>query len=299
MYHRFSEGENCFAISRDVFREHLSYLTKRYFIIPLSELIDYLKSDKSLPANVVALTIDDGYLDAYEIAFPVLKEFGVPATVFVVTDFLDKKDWVWTDKMRYVFSRVEEREVSLQFGDKKLEMNLNSANLRFQSAARVNDILKRMNEGDKKKNLNQIASSFKVEIPDLPTKEFAPFSWQQAREMDKNNVAIESHTVTHPILTNINDEQLQTELTASRERLKSELERDANIFCYPNGNYDERVRNAVDRSGYTSAVTTVEGFNEKGIDLFSLKRFSAEFDMEHFAQTTSGFEFWKNNLRLR
>lgn len=299
MYHRFSEGENSFAISRNVFREHLKYLTKRYSIIPLSEVVDYLKKNKSLPDNVAALTIDDGYVDAYEIAFPVLKEYGVPATIFVVTDFLDKKDWVWTDKMRYVMSRIGEKEINLQVGDKRLLMNLNGSDSRFKSAARINDILKRMNEDDKNKNLNQIASSFEIEIPDLPTKEFAPVSWQHAREMDKNNVAVESHTVTHPILTNVDDAQLQTELTESRVRLKAELERDANIFCYPNGNYDARVRGAVEQAGYASAVTTVEGFNEKGVDPFSLKRFSAEFDIEHFAQTTSGFELWKNNLRAR
>lgn len=296
-YHRFSESENKFAISCGLLEHQLDYLTKRYQIISLSDLAEYLKTNKPLPDKCAVITIDDGYRDVYEIAFPVLKKFNVPATVFVVTDFLDEKKWIWTDKMRYIMSRVKEAEFNLVIGDEDLKINLNGESSRFLSAQRVNNRLKKMEDSERDETIKNIAASLNVEIPSLPSKEFAPLTWQQVREMDTNKVSIESHTVTHPVLTNTTDEQLSYELTKSRARLEQELNRRVNLFCYPNGNNNIRVHNAVKNAGYDCAVTTNQGFNDVGVDLYSLKRFDAEFDMGHFAQTTSGFELWRNSRR--
>ena len=133
----------------------------------------------------------------------------------------------------------------------------------------------------------------------MPPAEFGPVTWEQAREMDAAGLEIGSHTVSHPILTTTDDGELWRELLESRARLGAELGRSVELFCYPNGSYDERVRRETERAGYTCAVTTRPGLNERCADPFTLRRVPAEADLPHFVQSTSGFEELKNRLRRR
>jgi peptidoglycan/xylan/chitin deacetylase (PgdA/CDA1 family) len=107
-----------------------------------------------------------------------------------------------------------------------------------------------------------------------------------------------SHTVSHPILTTTDDAQLRRELRESRARLEAELGRSVDLFCYPNGAFDERVRRETAGAGYSCAVTTEPGLNgRRGADPLALRRVPAETDLPHFVQSTSGFEELKNRLR--
>src|SRR5215475_8530252 len=87
-YHRFSESEGGARISARSFAEQMKYLAAHYTLVPLSRLGDCLQR-REIPPRLAAITIDDGYRDAYEIAFPILRKHCAPATVFVVTEFVD------------------------------------------------------------------------------------------------------------------------------------------------------------------------------------------------------------------
>ncbi|HSE98479.1 MAG TPA: polysaccharide deacetylase family protein, partial [Blastocatellia bacterium] len=136
-----------------------------------------------------------------------------------------------------------------------------------------------------------------VIVPETPPAEFAPLSWEQAREMDSLGVEIGSHTVTHPVLTHSSASRLSRELGESRSRLEAVLGRRVDLFCYPNGDYDRGVRKEVARAGYRCAVTTEAGLNDGRSDPLALKRIHTERDLAHFAQATSGLEQLKEKLR--
>lgn len=290
-YHRFSRDKSVSKISSGEFAAHLEYLSKHNRVLPLSETVERLQNGKSLPPNTTVITIDDGYADAYEVAFPLLKKFNFPATVYCVTDFLDGKCWLWTDLMRYVLSKTESKSVKVEFdGGGKIETSLTGEKQRLETASRINSRLKKLPNDVKERRIRKIAESLRVEIPDLPTDEFAPVSWEQAREIDAEGVRIESHTVTHPILTNVSAKDLDFELANSKKRLEEVLNREAENFCYPNGSLNENVWKAVKNAGYKCATTTDYGFNAKGENPFLLKRIDAQSAIENFAQSASGFE---------
>src|SRR5262249_44456280 len=115
--------------------------------------------------------------------------------------------------------------------------------------------------------------------------------------MDSNGIEIGSHTMTHPILTNIGDEQLRQELQGSRSRLEEILGRCVEHFCHPNGDYDERVQGEIARAGYRVAGTSVSGLNKRGDNLLTLRRVHTERDLVRFIQSTSGFEQLKDKAR--
>jgi len=297
-YHRFSANDDeSGATSASAFKEQLEYLTAHYHVVPLAEIAGRISRGEKLPPAMAAITIDDGFRDAYEIAFPLLRQYNAPATIFVITDFVDGKTWMWTDKLRFLTSLARAKEYEMIIQERALRFKLDGSASRRAAATSINEILKTLPDERKDEAIEQIASTLQIELPGLPPEEFAPLSWEQAREMDKAGVETASHTLTHPILTNVDNERLRRELQQSRARVEEMLGRKVESFCYPNGNYDERVLDEVKRAGYSCAVTTLHGLNERGADPLLLKRIAAENDLAHFVQSTSGFEEVKAHLR--
>ncbi len=293
-YHRFSKEKHPFKTSAAEFSAHLEYLKKHNHVLSLNDLLGV----KKLPPNSVVITIDDGYADAYEIAFPALKSFDFPATLFAITDFVEGKIWLWTDKMRYVLLETKAKKMRVRFENYGIiEAVLTDEIQRLKLADKVNSILKKLPNAEKETKILEIAESLNVEIPEVPSAEFSALNWEMAREMDAENLKIESHTVTHPILTNIDEDQLDFELKISKERLENNLEKPVEIFCYPNGAFDENVWKSVEKANYKCAVTTCYGFVKNIENKFLLNRIDAQNDIVDFAQSVSGFEAIKEKLR--
>jgi peptidoglycan/xylan/chitin deacetylase (PgdA/CDA1 family) len=296
-YHRFAREADPHAASAAAFDAHLRYLKARYTLVPLSRVAAHYAGREELPARAACVTIDDGFRDAYDIAFPLLRRHGVPATLFAITDFLDGRVWMWTDKLRHVALRTKAERLTAELDGRTLEAKLGGRASRLAAAGRVNSELKRLPADERDRTIGRLAAAHGVALAPAPPEEFGPVTWAQAREMDAAGMEIGSHTVSHPILTNADDEQLRRELRDSRARLETELGRTVDLFCYPNGSFDERVRRETERAGYACAVTTLHGLNERRADPLTLRRVSAEADLPHFVQSTSGFEQLKNRLR--
>ena len=296
-YHRFSREADPSKISADQFAAHLEYLKKYNRVLSLSEAAERLRNEKPLPRGATVITIDDGYRDAYDVAFPILKQFEMPATLYVVTDFLDGKCWLWTDLMRHVLTETKKDFLRLEFENgESIETKLQNEQQRLDTANRVNRRLKQMSNERKNAKIKEITDVLEVKIPALPSEKFAPVSWEQALEMDASGLSIESHTVTHPILTNINKAELDFELQTSKKRLETALGRTIENFCYPNGTLDAQVSQAVENAGYKCAVTTRYGFNGKQANQFALNRIDALAAIENFAQSVSGFEAMRQRI---
>jgi peptidoglycan/xylan/chitin deacetylase (PgdA/CDA1 family) len=297
MYHRFGSSDG--AIAAQSFEQQLDYLKARYNVVPLSFVAERLAGKQSLPPNLAVITIDDGYRDAYEVAMPLLKKRNLAATLFVATGFVDGKTWLWTDKTRYLLSQAKSPTLEASLNNRKLRLEINGRASRARAASLINAEMKRMSDAAKEKAIDRLAASFGVELPARPPAEFAPLSWGQVKEMEAAGVEIGSHTVTHPILTNVDGRRLSDELNGSRDTLESILDRKVNLFCYPNGDFNSEIKREVRRAGYTCAVTTDYGFNDDRSDALALSRIPSGDDLAQFAQGTSGFEQFKLKLRRR
>jgi peptidoglycan/xylan/chitin deacetylase (PgdA/CDA1 family) len=296
-YHRFSAHEAEGAVSASLFARQLAYLRAHYTIGPLSAVERHLTAGDRLPYPAVALTIDDGYRDAYEIAFSILRRFDAPATLFAVSDFIDGKCWLWTDKVRYIVDQTKTDRVSANVAGSVIEMALNGSASRREAEGRVKAVLKSADDHVKEEAIESLAEQTGVELPRRPPPDCGPVTWDELREMDAGGVEIGSHTVTHPILPRVDRKRLIGELRTSRRRLEEMLDHEVSLFCYPNGDYDRQVRDEVERAGYRLAVTAQPGMNAAGCDPLSLRRIHTEFDVAHFIQTTSGFEQLKTSVR--
>jgi hypothetical protein len=217
--------------------------------------------------------------------------------LFVITDFADGKTWLWTDKLRYLTSQVPSGRTTIRFNGGELNFDLDGELTRFHAADVVNSVLKKLPNDARDAALEELAAALNVVVPSLPPKQYGAASWEKLCEMDKYGIEIGSHTVTHPILPNLSDDELRRELTESRSRLEIMLNRPVTLFCYPNGSYDDRTRRAVLEAGYKCAVTTRPTLNDKKSDPLTLSRIPSELDMDRFIQSTCGFEQLKSSVR--
>jgi peptidoglycan/xylan/chitin deacetylase (PgdA/CDA1 family) len=296
LYHRISDHDGIVAASPAAFEQQLDYLAAHYDIVPLSVFANLVLSGQLLPPRLAVVTIDDGYRDCYDFAFPLLVKRKVPATVFVVTDFVDRKTWLWTDKLRYLTQWARAPVLEAEISGCSLRVELGSGASRLEAAARVNSVLKLLPDHLKDEAIGRIAASVGVTLPQAPPEPFSPLTWEQVREMNSAGIEIGSHTVTHPILTNISAARLRWELRESRNRLEDVLRKKVDLLGYPNGNYDASVKSEARKAGYRCAVTADHGLNTSLDDPMALKRINTDCELAHFVMNTSGFEQFKNKL---
>jgi peptidoglycan/xylan/chitin deacetylase (PgdA/CDA1 family) len=294
MYHRFVAGTDDAGGAKmpaRAFADQLDYLASRYSVVPVSEIAARVRRGEALPRGAAAITIDDGYRDAHAVAFPLLRERNLPATLYVATGFLDGACWLWTDKMRYTLARTTKLQFDEIVGGESLRLSLDGEASRRAAASRVNSALKKMKDEEKETTITRLAATLGVELPERPPAEFAPLSWDEAREMDAAGVEIASHTITHPILTRVGDEHLRRELVGSKARLEVVLGRAVENFCYPDGGFDARVRAEAERAGYSCAVTTAHALVEAGGgDPLALARIPAQPQLARFVRDTCGLD---------
>ena len=173
-YHRFSADRSYASTSATAFAEQVAYLRARYTIVPLSAVERHLKEGHPLPAASVAITIDDGYHDAYEIAFPILRRYTAPATLFAATDFIDRKGWLWTDKVRFMAFGMTANRLSVNVGGSVIEAELNGPISRFDAADRLNAAIKNLPEENKEQAITSISEQVGITLPLSPPADCRP-----------------------------------------------------------------------------------------------------------------------------
>lgn len=102
-YHRFGDKKAKMVVTPKAFAEQMEFLTQNgYHVVRFKEFAAFLSGRRSLPRKAVLVTIDDGYKSSYQVAYPILKRYGVPATIFVYTDFIgagDGLNWPQLEEM--------------------------------------------------------------------------------------------------------------------------------------------------------------------------------------------------------
>ena len=283
MYHNFSgpNGTDPDALNVEGTRRQFTYLRRHFRVVPLLQLAEQTSSHR-LDPYTVALTIDDGRRNGYEFLFPLLKEFELPATFFVVSSFIRGEDWIWTDKVIWL-SEQPNRPTELVPG--KLDVVFRSLN--------------RIRPEERNSRLEAMAKSVGVTIPRTVPAKYAPCSWGELREMaDSGLVEIGSHTVTHPILSSITDEESWDELTRSQSQIEEGMGRRVSAFCFPNGmSGDVRPRQIrqVAEAGYYCSVLAHFGMVNSGSDRYQLPRIgmTRKSSTEQLAKYLDGFAYYQ------
>ena len=279
MYHRFSDKAEPFKTHQSAFENQVKFLKKNFSFISLKHYSEILeKKRENLPRNPIILTIDDGYQDNYTFAYPILKKYSVPATIFLTTDFISKKAWLWPNKLEFILKSSSRKVFYFPLGKKAVQFSVDDFKNWHNTQLAIFNYCRTLPDKEKDQTLNKLARRLKVSVPEKTQGDFQPLSWDQIREMGNHLVHFGSHTCSHPILSRLTTEQLQYELIQSKLDLEENISSGVRLFCYPNGQIEDinyEAIQAVKSAGYRCAVTTVNGFNNiEKTNLFLLKRIS-------------------------
>ena len=239
-------------------RRVLGYVRRHFSVVPLSALL----SDNLRLRNQLAITFDDGLRNNVEVAYPVLRELGLPATFFVCPGLIGSGAWLWNHEAR---QRLQRLHLAPEEVEAKIE-----AMKRLPFAARLAE----------EKRIRDATPDF------APTgeerHEFDLAGWAELEALDPSLITIGSHTLTHPILPSLDALHLEREISQSRAVLEEKLQRPVELFAYPNGDVDARSLDCV-RRHYRGAVTVEEGSVLPGSDHHLLPRLNVPGSRLRFA----------------
>jgi peptidoglycan/xylan/chitin deacetylase (PgdA/CDA1 family) len=239
----------------------LRALSLLFHIVPLEDLARPRPNGR----RRIALTFDDGLKSNIEVAYPILRQLGLPATFYVCPGLVESGGWLWNHEAR-------QRLLSLP------AQGLAELAAAVGGPAEVEPLVEWM-KGLRLSARRKVEDQIRAATPDFrPTKEqreeFEIAGWSELKQLDPRVVTIGSHTLSHPILTSLAPDEVEMELRESRSVLEHELQREVKDFCYPNGDLDDNTVQTA-RRYYDSAVTVEPGSLENDVDPHLMPRFSA------------------------
>jgi len=240
------------------FARQIEYISLNYRVISIPELVTFIRSGVSLPSRSALITFDDGYLDNYTYAYPVLKKFKLQAVIFLATDFIGTDKPFYWDLVAYCFHKTQKDNADLP-GIGLVSWEDQPA--REKHMLKWIEALKKIPEQEKQKIVNRLPQILDVSIPADHFRNLT-ISWEQARELTENGIVMGGHTASHPILTRIALEQAKSELSTSKHRIEDEIKMPVLSLAYPNGqttDFNPEIMKLTRDLGYEVAFSLLSG----------------------------------------
>ena len=270
-YHRVLEqNDELFPDIVDVnaFDNHLNILKKYFNVLKLSEAIE-LMSSGSLPQRSVSITFDDGYMDNIDIALPLLMKWRLPATFFISTGFLETKV-MWNDIV--IESIRNAREKILDLTDLHMPVfNIETVTYKQKALHFILQKIKYKNPSERLRAAKKIA----LKLNYVERKQLM-MNASGVKLLVDSGMEVGAHTVNHPILNSIGNNDSRAEIESGKCMLESIINKKVTIFAYPNGkpnsDYNRDHINILKECNFRAAVSTAWGYADVSNDLYQLPR---------------------------
>lgn len=284
-YHRIGESRHSpldhdlWSATTEEFDRQIAAVVRDFDVIGLDDLDDVLASPRG---RHVMITFDDGYLDNYTDAFPVLKRHHAPATFFVTTGFLDVPQVPWWDEIAWMVRTSPLVELpAISWTGMPIPFDEPD---RTRAIGRLLALYKRLDGSRTADFLADLAAALHTGRCPAHTAHELWMTWHMLREMRQAGMGIGGHTVNHPVLANLSPEQQDYEVRECRRRLVHEIREPIEAFSYPvggRGSFNEHTRAALERHGFRWAFTYQGGHvSSPQCDRFALQRTAVESDID-------------------
>ena len=283
----------------DVFGAHLAHLISLgYRFIGMSEGLERLKRGLSM-RGLATLTLDDGFANVVEQAYPVMASLKAKGCIYVVAGCVESNDLLWTDKVALVCWESRgcgARTFKFPAGDEAFDLRDKASTI--TSIARIKTRLRQMPESLRRVYFEQFEDIFRGIPPERIPQDYRLATWEQLRQLDPNILEVGNHSLSHPNLTNVDiPEQLKQEIVDSKLLIEAALGRRVRHFCYPAGAYDASIIKVVQAAGHESAVSTISGVNSAMLSGFELRRCEMHESPSIFRAKVSGVSDFVHSVR--
>lgn len=286
MYHRVIEREDAkrvfsgggIVVFRKTFEKQMQLLARDWNVISLGRMFEAKSSGAGLPKNTVVVTFDDGWRDNYEHAFPILKQHGIEATIFLSANYIGRNKVFWQERLRFLLLKLREKHSRVPTEAGNVAAGLRASGVFFpganvdQCVELLPEILKDVDADEVEEFLNKLDRY--LGSPEFPIATHSFLTWDQVREMAEGGISFGSHCCSHSRLVRLETEDVRRELEDSRKVIGAELGQQPDMLAYPNGDYNAGIAAMAKDRGYRLAVSAKPGLNTRKTDDFGLRRFN-------------------------
>ncbi len=288
MYHGITASSNPVAnfdhkhVEKEKFEDQLMYLQTQYTFISLQDFVLWTQGKKTFKKPPVMLTFDDGYKNCYTQLFPILKKYHVPATIFLPTKYIGTKLPAWYDTAAWCIAQTKKQDIALQ-GKKFL---LDNNKQKIATLVQIKRVM-RDNAQQRKEIIEEIIKQTACNPKACCNEDFLFMSWKDCKEMQQNNITFGSHSVTHQVMTVLDEKQIRKEVIGSKKEIEKKLKKPCVAFAYPFGNNNLEIRRILSEEGYECAFTSTYGANTINTSSFQSRRIALNnlYDLNIFKLT--------------
>lgn len=293
MYHRVltpEQTDRCWShraiiVERQTFARHMAAVRRYFDVTSLNELESRLGSAASSDRPACLVTFDDGWLDTYREAWPILRRYEIPAVVFLPVAFIGSGERFWQERLAALLFELWDAcgsDAALRARATPVLEALDFSVLLTAPAGRIRQVA--MDLAQQQKRVDSTAAAATIATLRSVLGHEADGSmdgfmnWDQVREMAGAGIAFGAHSVTHRILTTLSLAEVREEAAGSRDALVRELG-SVTAFSYPNGGWNAEVAGAVRDAAFRVAFSTAPGSVARGDDPMTLRRVNIHEDV--------------------
>jgi len=266
---------NLYSCTGRRFQEIIHFLKTEFTLVRISDVVDLVEHGRRPSERLALITFDDGYIDNYTTAYPVLRSEGCPAVFFVQTDFIDGIDIPWWDRIAWCIWHSGDVELRLPGVDTSLSVQGPRNELSIRKVLRA------------VKDTRGSSMEEKVRAIELQTGCAAPsgagrlaMTWDHVRQLRQDGMGIGSHTRSHRTLAHLSVSEQLLELESSKRILESRSGADIQSLAYPVGgfsSYSDETRSLARQCGYRIAFNYEHAVNVDPSRIpFDLRRLPVE-----------------------
>lgn len=252
MYHRVSENKASdlisdmeIGISESLFEKQVKYLKQNFNVVTMNEIVSTLVQGKRIKPKTVAITFDDGYLDNYKNAFPILKKNSVPATIYLATGLISRNTMFWWDQIIELVKRSSLKTINLDLPDIGFHHFKQRVVAKKEKQYLINLLVKKIKESERTnpeiiiEKISHILNVDKnlIQKPKMMT-------WEQIIEMSNWGISFGGHTDNHLDLGKVDLQTAREEICKSIIKIEQQINKKVDGFAYPFGmpnNYSEEI----------------------------------------------------------
>lgn len=288
-YHRVGESigspydDGLFSATAEELDEQIRLLRRHTRCVTLEEAIAIAEGRERLRGPCSLLTFDDGYRDAYDVAFPILRSHSVQGVFFLATSFIGGARLPWWDAIAYMLKRSRKRQLSIGYPFEatfSLDQRLPDSIRRILAIYKTSGV-------DGERFLCELEQGCDVAAPATPPdRQFV--TWTEAKHMLAAGMALGAHTHRHEVLSKLSPAEQYQEALCSKQAIAQHVGIEVETLAYPVGSrasFSNQTIGALKRAGYRAAFSFYGGTNsESRIEPFDIRRCAVS------RQTSSRFE---------
>jgi peptidoglycan/xylan/chitin deacetylase (PgdA/CDA1 family) len=287
-YHSIVEDpkltENILGISqsRACFEAHMETLARDFSPVTVEDVARFAESRRKLPPRAVAVTFDDGFADNHEVALPILNRYGIPATFYIMVDAVENGTLPWYCRLRYAFHATKRSEWNDL--ERSRRYKLGSPEERKAALVAAWEAGARLTGSVQQQFIGRVEESLEIDAGDA--QRGFMMNWGQVRSLKKVGHTVGAHTLSHPNVAQVSQEEARAEIVGSKERLEGEIGEPIDHFSYPhpalNPQWSRQTLEITREAGFKSAALTACGPVRAGDEPLALKRIYGSSDLDQF-----------------